>query len=58
MRQIPKDIENYPSENILQGYLAIDPTGVEVRLRKTAERYFAKPLKAAGVCNAENWRSN
>lgn len=47
VRQIPKDIENYPSENILQGYLAIDPTGVEVRLRKTAERYF-ETFKGSG----------
>lgn len=40
MRQIPKDIEKYPSENVVQGYLAIDVTGAEGRLRKVAERYF------------------
>ena len=40
VRQIPKDIEKYPSENIVQGYLAIDVSGAEARLRKVAERYF------------------
>jgi adenylate cyclase len=40
VRQIPKDIEKYPSENVVQGYLAIDVTGAEGRLRKVAERYF------------------
>jgi len=40
VRQLPKNIEQYPSENIVQGYLAIDVTGSEVRLRKIGERYF------------------
>jgi len=40
VRQVPKDITRYPSENIVQGYLAIDANGAEVRLRKIGERYF------------------
>jgi adenylate cyclase len=40
VRQLPKNLEQYPSENIVQGYLAIDVTGSEVRLRKIGERYF------------------
>lgn len=40
VRQVPKNIEQYPSENIVQGYLAIDVTGSEVRLRKIGDRYF------------------
>jgi hypothetical protein len=40
VRQMPKDITQYPSENIIQGYLAIDANGAEVRLRKIGERYF------------------
>jgi len=40
VRQIPKNIERYTSENIVQGYLAIDANGAEVRLRKIGERYF------------------
>lgn len=40
VRQVPKNIEQYPSENIVQGYLAINVTGSEVRLRKIGDRYF------------------
>jgi CYTH domain-containing protein len=40
VRQMPKSIERYHSENIVQGYLAIDVTGAEVQLRKVGERYF------------------
>ena len=47
VRQIPKNIEQYPYENIVQGYLAIDITGAEVRLRKIAERYF-ETFKGSG----------
>jgi adenylate cyclase len=47
VRRIPGDIEKYPSENIVQGYLAVDSTGAEVRLRKIGERYF-ETYKGAG----------
>jgi len=38
--QLPRNLEQYPSENIVQGYLAIDANGAEVRLRRIGERYF------------------
>src|SRR5437870_11683640 len=47
VRQLPKKLEQYPSENILQGYLAINVTGSEVRLRKIGDRYF-ETYKSAG----------
>jgi len=47
VRQLPKNLEQYPSENIVQGYLAIDVTGSEVRLRKIGDRYF-ETCKGAG----------
>ena len=47
VREIPKDIEKYPSKNILQGYLAIDATGSELRLRKMGNRYF-ETFKGSG----------
>ena len=47
VRQVPKNIEQYPSENIVQGYLAIDVTGAEVRLRKIGDRYF-ETFKGSG----------
>ena len=42
-----QNIEQYPSENIVQSYLAIDVTGSEVRLRKIGARYF-ETYKGAG----------
>jgi hypothetical protein len=47
VRQLPKNLEQYPCENIVQGYLAIDVTGSEVRLRKIGDRYF-ETYKGAG----------
>jgi adenylate cyclase len=38
--QLPKNLEQYPSEKIVQGYLSIDANGAEVRLREVGERYF------------------
>ena len=48
VRQLPKNLEQYPSENIVQGYLAVDVTGAEVRLRKIGEHYF-ETYKGAGL---------
>lgn len=47
VRQIPNDIEKNRSDNIVQGYLAIDERGTEVRLRKMGERYF-ETVKSSG----------
>jgi adenylate cyclase len=38
--QLPENLEQYPSEKIVQGYLSIDANGAEVRLRRIGERYF------------------
>ena len=57
VRQVPKDITQYPSENIGQGYLAIDVTGAEVRLRKIGDRYF-ETYKGSGRLQRRNWKSN
>src|SRR5262245_13153956 len=40
VRHIPKHIDQYRSEHIIQGYLAIDLSGAEVRLRKIGNRHF------------------
>jgi adenylate cyclase len=39
VRRIPQNIDQYPSTNIVQGYLAIEPDGAEARLRKIGDRY-------------------
>jgi hypothetical protein len=40
VRQIPKDIEKYPSENVVQGYLAIDVTGAEGAVAESRRALF------------------
>jgi CYTH domain-containing protein len=47
VRHIPTDLEKYRSEHILQGYLAIDASGTEVRLRQVGERFF-ETFKGSG----------
>jgi hypothetical protein len=47
VQQIPKKVEKYPSENVVQGYLVIDSAGAEVRLRKIGDRYF-ETFKGSG----------
>jgi hypothetical protein len=46
-QKIPADIEKCPSENVVQGYLAIDEAGAEIRLRKKGDRYF-QTFKGSG----------
>jgi CYTH domain-containing protein len=36
VRQLPENLEAFPHAEIAQGYLAIAPKGVQVRLRKPA----------------------
>lgn len=36
VRRLPNDLESYPHAEIEQGYLAIAPGGVQVRLRRSA----------------------
>jgi adenylate cyclase len=37
VRRIPENLDQYPSEKIVQGYLTIERDGAEVRLRKIDE---------------------
>ena len=39
VRELPEAFSSFPSVEILQGYLAIDPSGAEVRLRKAGDEY-------------------
>jgi adenylate cyclase len=38
LKQKPEGFEQHPAEEIIQGYLAVDPAGTEVRLRKRGDR--------------------
>lgn len=39
VRKLPADLDQYRRTEIAQGYLALDPQGVEVRLRKANKSY-------------------
>ncbi|MBJ7472468.1 MAG: hypothetical protein JHD16_14275, partial [Solirubrobacteraceae bacterium] len=38
VERVPEDLATYPSETIQQGYLAVDPAGSQVRLRRRGYR--------------------
>ena len=40
VKQLPDNLHQYSSTQIIQGYLAITEDGTEVRLRKKGDRYF------------------
>jgi adenylate cyclase len=47
LRRLPKNLDRYPSQNIMQGYLAVERDGSEVRLRKIGKRYV-QTFKGSG----------
>ncbi|HEX9975464.1 MAG TPA: CYTH domain-containing protein [bacterium] len=55
VKKLPGDLHQYPSIEILQGYLAIRSDGTEVRLRKKGSRYFQTVKSGSGLlrCEAE-----
>lgn len=48
VQKIPGDLEEYPHEELIQGYVAIDEDGREIRLRKKGDKYF-KTIKSEGT---------
>ena len=50
VRQMPENLSEYPHADIAQGYLAIAPEGVQVRLRKAGDKHTLtyKKNKSAG----------
>ena len=40
LKELPGDFERFPHTEITQGYLAVDPTGSEVRLRRDGDKYL------------------
>ncbi len=47
VRSLPENLDQYPYEEISQGYIAIVEDGTEVRLRKKGNRYF-QTIKSGG----------
>jgi len=40
IRSLPENLDHYPHEDIVQGYLAIAEDGTEVRLRQKGKNIF------------------
>ena len=53
MRQLPENLEAFPHADIAQGYLAIAPKGVQVRLRKAGEKHSLTYKRNAGDSREE-----
>lgn len=53
LASLPEEIEYYPRVHIRQGYLAISPDGVEVRLRRENAKYYETIKLGSGKTRAE-----
>jgi adenylate cyclase len=53
VKQLPDNLQQYPSTQITQGYLAITEDGTEVRLRKKGDRYFQTVKSGFGLQRGE-----
>ena len=53
VRELPRDLTSYPSNEISQGYLVSLDDGLQVRLRKSGERYFLTFKRGTGNVREE-----
>jgi adenylate cyclase len=53
VKELPENLHQYPSTEIIQGYFAITKDGTEVRLRKKGERYFQTVKSGFGLQRVE-----
>jgi len=53
VRKLPGDLTNYPKSEIAQGYLVSLNDGLQVRLRKSGERYSLTFKRGAGNVREE-----
>lgn len=54
LRQLPPQFEESHSVQIAQGYLAIDPLGTQVRLRKMGDAHFLTAKRGEGLVREEH----
>src|SRR3954463_8909477 len=53
VRELPDDLASYPHKKITQGYLVSLDDGLQVRLRKSGERYSLTFKRGAGQVREE-----
>ena len=50
----PPDLDQHPSRPIIQGYVAIQDDGTEVRLRRKGDRFFETVKSGRGLARLES----
>lgn len=50
---LPENLNQYPSKEIVQGYIAITPEGTEVRLRQKGKKYYQTVKSGSGKTRDE-----
>lgn len=56
VKELPKDLENYPSNEIQQGYIQIRDDSTEERVRKKSTQYFHTVKSGEGLIRQESER--
>ncbi len=51
--RLPDDLESFPSDRLSQGYLAVDPVGTQVRLRRRGYHTLLTIKSGRGLARAE-----
>ena len=54
VKSLPENLKQYPSKEIIQGYLAITEDGTEVRLRQKGKKYFQTVKSGSGKTRFES----
>lgn len=54
VNELPADLENYPHNEIMQGYLIVTDNDIEVRLRKKSDKYFETVKAGSGLVRKES----
>ncbi len=54
VKELPADLENYPHNEIIQGYLIITDNDIEVRIRKKGDKYFETVKAGSGLVRKES----
>lgn len=53
VKQLPSNLEKFPNDSIDQGYLAADQTGLQVRLRRTGNRFWLTFKRGKSIARDE-----
>jgi adenylate cyclase len=54
VKLLPENLEQYPHEDIVQGYLVVTEDGTEIRLRQRGEKHFQTVKSGSGKIRLES----